>query len=58
MAGKRFDDEVEQVFLGHPGDLLVEFEPLHDGADVGREAVDVAVEVRRELVRVVQQRWP
>ena len=27
---KRFDDQVEQILLGHPGDLLVEVEPLHD----------------------------
>ena len=53
--GERLDDLVEQVLLGHPRDLLVEGEPLHDGADVGREAVDVAVEVGRELVGVVEQ---
>ena len=54
-GGERLDDEVEQVFLGHPGDLRAEIEPLHDGADVGREAVDVAVEIGRELVGVIQQ---
>ena len=32
-----------------------ELEPLDDGTDVGREAVDVAVEIRRELVGVVEQ---
>ena len=53
-GGERLDDLVEQVLLGHARDLRVEGEPLHDLADVGREAVDVAVEVGRELVRVVR----
>ena len=52
---ERLDDLVEQVLLRHAGDLLVEREALHDLADVLREAVDVGVEVRRELVRVVEQ---
>ena len=52
---KRLDDEIEQVLLGHVRDLRAEVELLHDGADVGREAVDVAVEIRRELVGVVEQ---
>ena len=52
---ERLDDLVEQILLGHARDLLVEGEPLHDVADVLREAVDVAVEIRRELVRVVEK---
>ena len=54
-GGERLDDLVEQVLFGHARDLLVEREPLHDVADVLREAVDVAVEIRRELVGVVEQ---
>ena len=38
-AAERLDDLVEQVLLGHAGDLLVEREPLHDGAHVRREAL-------------------
>ena len=49
------DDLVEQVLLRHARDLLIEREALHDLADVLREPVDVGVEVRRELVRVVEQ---
>ena len=49
------DHLVEQVLFGHARDLLVEGEPLHDAAHVGREAVDVGVQVGRELVGVVEQ---
>jgi hypothetical protein len=45
----------QQVFLGHLGDLLTEFEMIKDGADVGRVAVDVAVEIGREIAGIVQQ---
>jgi hypothetical protein len=35
--------------------LLVEREPLHDSSHIRREAADVAVQVGRELVGIVQQ---
>lgn len=54
-GGELLDDEEEQVFLGHFRDLRVEAETLHDVADVGREAVEIAVEVRRELVGIIEQ---
>ena len=54
-GGEPIDHEVEKVFLGHPGDLRAEIEPLHDGPDIGGKAVDVAVEVGGKLVGVVQQ---
>ena len=38
------------------GALLAKLEALEDGADVGRVAVDVAVEIGGEVARVVQQR--
>ena len=53
--GERLDDLVQQVLLGHARDLLIEREALHDLADVRREAVDVGVEVGRELIRVVEE---
>ena len=49
------DDQIEKVFLSHSGDLRTKVEPLHNRSDIGRKAVDVAVQVRRELVGVVQQ---
>lgn len=42
-GGELLDDEVEQVFLSHLRNLRIEAEPFHNGAHVGREAVDVAV---------------
>ncbi len=54
-GGEGLDDLVEQVLLGHAGDLLVEGELLHDVADVPREGVEVTVQVLRELVRVVEE---
>jgi hypothetical protein len=53
--GELLDDLVEEVLLRHARDLLIEREPLHDLADIAREAVDVGVEVGRELVGVVEQ---
>ena len=50
-----FDDLVEEILLRHPGDLLVEPEALHDAAYVRRELADVAVEIRGELIRIVEQ---
>ncbi len=47
---------VEQVLLRHPGNLLVKGKPIHDIANVLGESADVAVEIGRELVRIVQQR--
>lgn len=52
---KGLDDKIEQILLGHIGDLFAELEPLHNGADVGRKPVDVAVEIRREVVRIVEE---
>ncbi len=52
---ERLDNEIEQILLGHVGDLFAELEPLHDGTDVGRKPVDVAVEIRREVVWVVKE---
>jgi hypothetical protein len=47
--GELLDHEVEQVFLSHLRDLRIEAEPLHDGADVGREAVDVGADIGGDL---------
>ena len=49
------DHLIEQVLLRHAHDLLVEGESLHDLANVFRVVIDVGVEVRCKLVRVVQQ---
>ena len=54
-GGEFLDDLIEQVLFRHPHDLLVERETFHDLAHVLREAVDVGVEVRCELIWVVQQ---
>jgi hypothetical protein len=35
--------------------LLVEAEPFHNGPDIGRKGVDIAVEIRGKLVGVVQK---
>ena len=53
--GEALHHLVEQVLLLHAGDLPVEGETLHDLAHVGRESVDVGVQVGGDLVRVVQQ---
>ena len=49
------DDLVEQVPLVHARDVLVEPEALHDLEDVVREVPNVAAEVLRDVVRVVEQ---
>ena len=49
------DDLVEEVPLVHARDLLVEPEALHDLEDVVREVPDVAAEVLRDVVWVVEQ---
>jgi hypothetical protein len=46
------DDEIEDVRLAHLVDFGVEFEEVEDGADVGRESLDVADEVLRDVVGV------
>ena len=46
------DDEVEDVRLAHLLDLVLELEELEDGADVRREALDVADEVLLDVVGV------
>ena len=48
-------DLVEQVALIHPRDVRIEPEALDDLEDVLREVADVAIEVLRDLVRVVEQ---
>jgi hypothetical protein len=50
-----FNHFVEQIFFCHPRNLLIEGKPLHDLADVLGKGVDVAVQVRRELVGIVEQ---
>ena len=54
-SGEALHHLVEQVLLLHAGDLPVEGEALHDLAHVGRESVDVGVQIGGDLVRVVQQ---
>ena len=54
-ASEALDDLVQQVPLVHARDMLVETEALHDLEDVVREVADVAPEVQRKLVRVVEQ---
>ena len=54
-GGELFYDQVEQILVCHFRDLRAKVEALHDGADVGREAVDVAVEIRCELIGVIEQ---
>jgi len=55
-GGELLDHLKQQVLLGHLADLLTKLEVIKDGADVGRVAVDVAVEIGREVAGVVQQR--
>ena len=55
MRGKCLDDLIQEVFLRHARDLLVKGEPFHDGPHIGRKCVDIAVEIRRQLVWIVQQ---
>jgi hypothetical protein len=54
-SGEGFDDFVEEVLLSHARDLLVKREPFHDVAHVLGEAIDVRIQVRRELVGIVQE---
>ena len=56
-AGEVFEARLV-VEAGDPFSAGLEVQPeraLHDGVEIGREAVDVAVEIRRKLVRVVEQ---
>jgi len=46
------DDEVEDVRLVHLVDFGVELEEVEDSADVGREPLDVADEVLRDVVGI------
>ena len=46
------DDEVEDVCLAHLFDLTLELEEVEDGADVGRESIDVADEMLRDVIGV------
>ena len=54
-SGESLDDLIEQVLFRHTRNLVVERETLHDLSYVRRVTVDVGVEVRGELVGVVQQ---
>ena len=54
-GGKLLHHKVQQILPFHEGDLLAKLELFHDGPDIGREAIDVAVEVRRELIGIIQQ---
>ena len=49
------DDEVEDVRLAHPLDLVLELEEVEDVAHVRREALDVADEVLLDVVGVALQ---
>ena len=49
------DDEVEDVRLAHPLDLVLELEEIEDVAHVLREALDVADEVLLDVVGVALQ---
>ena len=46
------DDEVEEVRLAHPFDLVLELEGFEDVAHIPREAVDVADEVPLDVVGI------
>ena len=46
------DDEIEDVRLAHPLDLVLELEEVEDVAHVLREALDVADEVLLDVVGV------
>ena len=54
-ASELLDDDVENTFVGHGGDLTVELELLQNILDVLREAVQVVLEVGFDVVRIVQQ---
>ena len=51
-VGELRDDEVEDVRLPHPFDLVIELEEVENFAHVAREAIDVAVEMRLDAVGV------
>lgn len=55
MAANLWITRYKRSFSRHSDDLSAEIEPLHDGPDVGRKAVDIAVQIRRELIGVIQQ---
>ena len=46
------DDEVQDIALLHLLDLALELEELEDVAHVGRKALDIADEVRGNVVRI------
>ena len=54
-VGERLHDLEQQVPLVHARDVILEPEALHDLAHIGRERGDVAAEVLRDLIRVVEQ---
>ena len=50
-----FDDFVEKILFRHARDMFVEPKAVDDVAYVRGELVDVAIEIRSELVRIIQQ---
>jgi hypothetical protein len=46
------DDEIENIRLAHPLDLVLEFEEVADVADVLREGLNVADEVFLDVVGI------
>lgn len=54
-SGEPLEYEIKEVLFGHFGDLYTEIEPLHDPAHIRREPVDVAVQVWRKLVWIIEQ---
>ena len=54
-VGEGLDHFIEQILLRHSRDLLIEREPLHDLTNVLRKSVNVAVQIRRKLIRIVEQ---
>jgi len=53
--GESLDHLEQDVFFRYMGDILAELELLHDGAHVGGEGMDVAVQVGRGVVGVGEQ---
>ena len=52
-AREFLDDDVEQILLSHPGNLVAELEPLED-VKVVRESIDVLLEVGLEPCGVTE----
>ena len=52
-ARELLDDDEEQIFLRHPGNLVAELEPLED-VEVVRESIDVLLEIGLEPCGVTE----